>query len=121
MSDSGLNGRRILVVEDEYLIAGDIREALLAVGATVMGPVPSVAQALELIGSEPAPDVAMLDINLRGEEIFAVADKLVELGVPFVFATGYDRSFIPERYDAVPSLLKPIKAHNILAALEPLV
>ena len=121
MTDSGLNGRRILVVEDEYLIAGDIRDALLAAGATVLGPVPSVAQALDLIGSEPTPDGAMLDINLRGEEIFVVADKLVELGVPFIFATGYDRSFIPDRFAAMPSLVKPIKAPDILAALKPLV
>lgn len=113
MSDQDLHGRRILVVEDEYLIADDLQTALEAVGAEVLGPAPSIEDAQSLIASAPAIDAALLDVNVRGEQIFAVADRLAERGVPFVFATGYDQASIPERYSGRPCLEKPIKARQI--------
>jgi CheY-like chemotaxis protein len=84
---SDLKNRRVLVVEDEYIIAAD---------------------ALSLLEREPAPDAAVLDVNLGREKVYPVADALWERGVPFVFATGYDDFVVPDRYVGVPRCEKPI-------------
>src|SRR3712207_5255758 len=89
-TSSTFRGRRVLVVEDEYLLAEDLRDELEGEGAIVLGPVPSVAEALELLRSGPKPYMAIVDINLQGEMVWPVADRLREMGVPFIFATGYD-------------------------------
>jgi CheY-like chemotaxis protein len=110
--------RRILVVEDEYFIAEELREALDRLGATVVGPVPTGEKALALLKSEPI-DMAVLDINLRGEMSFAVADALEERGIPFVFATGYDHTAVPERYRDIPHWAKPFDPEQlVLTALD---
>ncbi|XYD12106.1 response regulator (plasmid) [Methylobacterium sp. NMS12] len=84
-----LVGRRVLVVEDEYLIAMEVKRWLLAAGADVVGPVPSVVQALDLIEDQGTLDAAVLDVNLGGGDmVFPVADALRALGVPYLFATG---------------------------------
>lgn len=120
MAELSLSGLHILVVEDEYLIADDIRDLLDAQGARVLGPVPSVEAALVEINSDQTLDAAILDINLRGTMVFDVADALTARDIPFLFATGYDRSAIPDRFDAVPRAEKPLKARHIIAALEAL-
>lgn len=112
-----LRGRRVLVVEDEYLLAEDVGEELERQGATVVGPVPSVRDALALLASEPAPHAAILDINLGGEMAYPVADALRARGIPFVFATGYDAEAIPETYAGVPRIEKPVLLREITAAL----
>ena len=66
-TSSSFRGRRVLVVKDEYMLAEDLREELERAGAIVLGPVPTVAEALELLRSESLPFMAMLDINLQGE------------------------------------------------------
>lgn len=121
IAEHDLAGCRILVAEDEYLIADDIREALTDAGVEVLGPVATVEEAASLIAADPRIDAALLDINLRGTQIFAVADTLLERGVPFVFVTGYDRWAIPERFNDTPRLEKPIKVRQIAALLAPLV
>jgi hypothetical protein len=73
MPDLCLEGRRILVAEDEYLIAFDVRDALVHAGAEVLGPVPSVDDAAALLERETDIDAAVLDVNLRGDMVFAVA------------------------------------------------
>jgi CheY-like chemotaxis protein len=105
---SSFKGRRVLVVEDEYVLAQDLREELERVGAQVMGPVATVADALALLGSGPAPYMAILDINLGGEMVYPVADALRDRDIPFIFATGYDAADIPEAYGNVPRAEKPI-------------
>ncbi len=80
-----------------------------------MGPAPTIADALALVAAEPL-DGALLDVNLRGEEAFSVADALVERRVPFVFATGYSAEAIPERHRAVPRCEKPVRAAALVAA-----
>ena len=120
MSDHQLEGCRILVVEDEYLIADDMRGALLDAGAEVLGPVPTVDAAMSLVAAEPRLDAALLDINLGGTMVFDLADTLTSRAVPFVFATGYDDSAIPDRFANVPRLEKPVKLRKVLAALGPL-
>ncbi len=104
-----LRGRRVLVVEDEYLLAEDLRQELERQGAEVLGPVPTVAEALELLATGPAPSIAILDINLQGEMAFPVADALRERAIPFVFATGYDAQAIPPAYADVPRMEKPLE------------
>ena len=105
---STLIGRRVLVVEDEYFQADDMARLLRSLGAEVIGPVGEVQDALELIDAGNPVDLAVLDINLRGEMIYPAADKLRSRAIPFVFASGYDRTPIPDRYRDVPLLEKPV-------------
>jgi CheY-like chemotaxis protein len=117
MPDTGLEGRNILVVEDEYLIADDICDALINAGATVLGPCPTVETAAQLVAEQAVIDGALLDINLAGTMVFEVADKLIERGVPFAFATGYDRASIPDRFADVPRLEKPLRVAQVATVL----
>ncbi len=114
---SAVRGRRILVVEDEYVLAQDLRLELEDAGAEVLGPAPSVAEALALLAREAPPDAAILDVNLGGELVFPVAEALRERGVPFMFATGYDRSSLPPAYADVPRCEKPFDVGRCLRAL----
>ncbi|MFZ3485498.1 response regulator [Sphingomonas sp. 3-13AW] len=120
MIDDCLRNRRILVAEDEYLIADDLRDALTAAGAEVLGPFPTVTDAIAFVDAGTAIDAAVLDINLRGDMIFPVADALRARGVPFVFATGYDEWSLPERFSGATRLEKPVSAHRVTAAIRPL-
>jgi DNA-binding response OmpR family regulator len=115
--DDALGGKRILVVEDEYYIADDIVRALRSRGADVVGPFATLAQA-ERIMDKGALDFAVLDINLRGEMSYPVADRLAALGVPFLFATGYSIEAIPDRFSTIPTLQKPVDP-DMLARLIP--
>ncbi len=108
--------RRVLVVEDDYFIAKGLVRQLRASGIDVLGPAATVADALALIGVEPL-NGAVLDINLRGDFVFPVADALIERGVPFIFATGYGSATIPERYSGVTRCEKPSEPEVILSAL----
>lgn len=120
MAEQNLQGCRVLVVEDEYLLADDLSHALADVGVHVLGPVASVEDGLKLIGSESSIDAAVLDVNLRGDMIYPVADALNARGVPFAFATGYDQWSLPERFSDAVRLEKPLKAHKIAAAIGPM-
>jgi CheY-like chemotaxis protein len=83
-----LKGKRILVVEDEALIAVMVEDMLTDMGSVVVGPAATIEQALALARSEDI-DGAVLDVNVRGERIDPVADALSARGVPMLFATGY--------------------------------
>ena len=111
-----MTGKRVLVVEDDYFIAKGLARSLKALGADVLGPVATVADALELIGAEPL-DGAVLDIKLRGDFIYPVADALTERDVPFIFATGYSSGAIPERYAAIVRCVKPVEPDAFIQAL----
>ena len=121
MVDQVLRGCRVLVVEDEYLLADDLSLALSSAGADVLGPVPSIAEATAEIAAGRRIDLAVLDVNLRGDMVFPVADALVERGIPFAFATGYDSGSLPDRFSAVPRFEKPFKASRIAEILVPLI
>jgi DNA-binding response OmpR family regulator len=114
---SRLTGRRILVVEDEALIAMLVEDALLDAGAVVLGPAATVEEALELFETEQ-PDAAVLDINLAGQASIPVADRLSAGAVPFVVATGYGAAGLPDRHRGVPVLAKPYDPRELIAALE---
>lgn len=111
-----LEGRAILVVEDDYMIAQDVRDGLEQAGATVLGPVPSVREAFHLIESEPRMDAAVLDVNLGDEKSFPIAEALEAKAVPFLFATGYNSSDIPDEWRRATVVMKPLR----VAALEQL-
>jgi CheY-like chemotaxis protein len=109
--------RRTLVVEDEYLIADDLQHELEKLGMVVIGPAPTVAMALRLLDATPVLDGAILDIDLRGETSFPVADALRERGIPFVFTTGYATSMIPEPYRSMPRFEKPVSMQEVVLAI----
>src|SRR4051794_16359942 len=111
-----LTGRQILVVEDEYLLAQDIAAELRRCGAAVLGPVATIQAAADLIARQRI-DAAVLDVNLQGDLVYPVADALTERNVPYVFATGYDRTAVPSRYSHIPLLQKPIEATRIASLL----
>lgn len=109
-------GQRVLIVEDEYLLANETRRRLVKLGAIVIGPTARVDQALELIQDEDV-DAAILDVHLDGEMVFPVAERLDELKIPYVFATGYDPSIIPARFTGFVLCEKPIEIERIARAL----
>ncbi len=112
-----IEGMRVLVVEDEPLIAMDLGSALRGAGCEVVGPVSRLDRALRHV-DEGGLDAAVLDINLGGETVFALADVLALRDVPFVFLTGYDRSALPERLRDRPLSGKPFSSRSLLALLE---
>lgn len=121
MTDTLLAGRRILIVEDEYLVATALADELCDDAAEVVGPAPSVQRAMALIVDAAELDVAVLDVNLGGELVYPVADALETRGVPFVLVTGYDRDAIPERYREMPVLEKPVETRAVVAAIRRLI
>ncbi len=115
-----LDGRRILVIEDEHIVAEALSRCLRTCGAEIVGPAATVEQALKLLETTHQIDGALLDIDLRGIRAYAVADRLIARGVPFVFATGYETT-IPERYRHVTVIQKPFDVAETAAALFPVV
>ncbi|MBI1692061.1 MULTISPECIES: response regulator [Methylorubrum] len=112
-----LNGRRILVVEDEYIIAIQMKRWLQDAGAEVIGPVPSVERALDLI-EDGGIDAAVLDLNLGGRRTaLPIADRLGMLGVPHLFATGDVRMPHAAGYDDRPRLEKPFVETELVRAI----
>jgi CheY-like chemotaxis protein len=114
---SMLEGRRVLVVEDEYVIAVDLARALEDLGATVIGPAASVADALGFVAEDSALDFAILDVNLGIEKVFPVAEVLRARGVPFIFTTGYEQWLIPSAYADAPRFEKPVDTRVLARAL----
>jgi len=113
---SSLRGMRILIVEDEYLIADDVARYLRRRGAVILGPVPSIEQAERHAGYA---DAAILDVKLNGKLVFPFADELLRRGIPFVFFSGYSPEAIPERLRHVSALRKPIDRDGLFDALFP--
>lgn len=113
-----LRSRRVLVVEDEYMVAEDMQMELESLGAEVIGPAASVDEALAMLG-ENEVEFAIIDVNLGGELAFPVADALKTRGVHFVFTTGYDQSALPLRYAGFPRCEKPIDMRRLTALLMP--
>jgi DNA-binding response OmpR family regulator len=99
-------GSRILVVEDEFLLACSLEEDLTGFGFHVVGPFNTLPKALEAARREDF-QAAVLDVNLNGTMVFPLADALVARGVPIVFLTGYGLAAIPERFRRLPRLAKP--------------
>jgi DNA-binding response OmpR family regulator len=108
---------RVLVVEDEYFIARELVDALKQRGFEVVGAVPDVDRALSAV-SEGWFDVAVLDLNLQDRADFRVADALAAKRIPFLFATGYDASIVPDRFADVLRFEKPYDPDQLINGLK---
>ena len=115
MTDSPLQGLRILVVEDNALLAMTVDSILRSAGADVAGPVGTLSEAEQLASSDETLSGAILDIKLNTEEVWPVARILVGRGVPFVFCSGhFDRDILPDEWSEYPILTKPTRARQIV-------
>jgi two-component SAPR family response regulator len=111
-----LDGLKVLIVEDQFLLADELSLLIEQYGAKVIGPAGTVASALRLLG-EHSPDIALLDVNLGAERVYPVADELLRTGVPFVFMTGYDSDAVDERFSVHPLVEKPVHARLVIQTL----
>jgi CheY-like chemotaxis protein len=116
MKDTSMARPRVLVVEDEYLIRMLLEDMLDDLGYAVAAAVGSITEARDLATTAEF-SVAVLDVNLDGQEIYPIADILIERSLPFVFVTGYGERTLPDRYRDRPALQKPFQAEQLDAAL----
>lgn len=117
MSHPDLAGKRVLLVEDEWLVAVLIEDMLTEAGSVVVGPFARVIEGLAAARTE-AVDVALLDVNVGGEQVFPIAHQLEERGVPFLLLTGYGRAALPKdglHWDAHPKPFDPTQLTACLA------
>lgn len=116
-TDTLLSGLKVLVVEDVFMLAQDLADQLSGAGCTVIGPVPTVQQALDQADST-ALDGAVLDVNLRGDRSFPLAEQLASDGVPFIFLTGYDSvTVFPDQFRDAQKLTKPVDYKMLVEAV----
>lgn len=116
-SDTRSPRRRVLVVEDDYYVADSLALALEAHGFEVLGPVATVKAATDLIAQTKQIDGAVLDVNLKGEPVYPVADELRKRGVSFVFTTGYDATSVARHEPDAVCLEKPVSITQLIDAL----
>lgn len=111
-----LSGVRVLVVEDEGVIAMLLEDMLETLGCEIVGSLAHLAQA-SAVAATVSADVALLDVNLNGEPVFPVAATLIERGIPVVFSTGYGATGIPTDLARHPVLSKPYGINDLERAL----
>ncbi|HEX8839516.1 MAG TPA: response regulator [Sphingomicrobium sp.] len=111
-----LEGARVLVVEDEYLIADDLVRALHAAGGQAVGPAGSLDHARTLLDEEEV-DAAILDLNLHGEMAFPLVSDVQKRGLPCVIMSGYSPESLPESIRHVPNLEKPVDHERVVRSL----
>jgi len=107
---------RVLIVEDEELIAMLVEEFLIEIGCSVVGPATTLTAALPLAGSEQISG-ALLDLNLNGASVYPVADSLAARGIPFIFTTGHASEDIAARHADAPTLTKPFSSRLLRDAM----
>ena len=106
-SPDDIRGRRILIAEDEAMIALDLESVLQDLGCEVIGPVANVEDIVPQCEAHHL-DGALLDINLRGKQVFAVLPQLIEQGLPVIITSGYDDvTLIPQDFRGLPRISKP--------------
>lgn len=111
-----MSARRVLIVEDEMLVAMLLEDMLVEMGFEVVGPALRLQRALE-IAREESFDFAILDVNLATERSYPVADVLRERGIPFIFATGYGSPGLDGSYRDAVTLQKPFEPHQLVHAI----
>jgi CheY-like chemotaxis protein len=118
-SHGPFRGLKVLVVEDDFIVAYDMQSMLEEQGAEVLGPASSVQEARALLASN-APNAAILDVNLNGEYVFPLAEDLRARGVPFLFATAYadDDRLFPATAKSVLRLAKPVLPAVLVSQLK---
>jgi CheY-like chemotaxis protein len=114
------SGFKVFVVEDEFLIRMLLEDMLADLGHEIAAVAGSVNEAVELAKSS-AFDLAILDVNLDGRDVYPVADILTDRGLPFVFVTGYGGRGLPEPYRERPTLQKPFQLEDLRTTLISLV
>ena len=117
MPERTLRDCRILVAEDEYMLAAELRYELAEAGAIVIGPAPTVVAATALVEAETHLDGAILDLNLGGEMVYPLAELLIERDVSLIFTTGYDATAIPDRFRSIVRCEKPIDLRKVTQAI----
>ena len=119
-NDPQLNGLRVIVVEDETLLAMLLEDMLAELGCEVLWTAHRVGKALELM-AQSTPDAAVLDVNIAGDPVYPVAQALIERDIPFVFATGYGTRGLDDSWRDRPIVQKPFQmehlSRGLLAAL----
>lgn len=110
-------GRRVLVVEDEFMLAAELADQLHDAGMIVVGPASTLTEGQMLSRSTDGIDGAVLDISLHGQMVFPLAEELLKRNIPFVFATGYDGGIIPGRFDHIERHSKPVYVDRVIAAI----
>lgn len=111
-----LKGLRLLLVEDEALVAMLVQDIISDAGAIVVCAAPNVDAAISVLDTESV-DGAILDVNLSGELVDPVADELIARNIPFMFLTGYGRSGISDRFPDAIVVTKPFEDAQLLAAV----
>jgi CheY-like chemotaxis protein len=111
-----LRNKRVLVVEDEALIAMLAEEMLVELGCIHHATAPTIPKALPLVEAGGF-DLALLDVNVARERVFPVADALIARSIPFAFASGYGEEGLPEAYASRPMIGKPYSAEDLERAL----
>jgi len=120
--DSILEGKRVLLIEDEALVAMLVEDMLADEGCVVAASATRLPEAVLAANDTSIEiDLAILDVNLAGEPVFAVAEALAARGVPFAFATGYGAGGLPDVWKSRPTLQKPFTASDVRVVLESIV
>ena len=113
-----LEGYRILVVEDDFLVAEVLIDILEDAGAVVVGPYGWLNEGVDAVTENDVTlDCAVLDINLHGLKSYPIADALKARNIPFVFTTGYSGEALPDAYRSFPRCEKPFNQDQLIAAL----
>jgi CheY-like chemotaxis protein len=115
--NSALASKRVLVVEDELLVSMLIEDVLVGAGCRVVGPLTNLSDAILAARNEAVIDIALLDVNLRGEKVYPVADILTERGIPFVFLSGYGKTAIPNDRPNWRVCSKPFSPNDLIEIL----
>ena len=110
-----MHGKKVLIVEDDFLTAEGLSHTFADFGFTVVGPVDTAERAVRLIGQQP-PDGALLDVRLRDGSAVEVAKVLRERGVPFVVMSGYSRDTLPPELKNAPFIAKPMAESELIDA-----
>jgi two-component SAPR family response regulator len=117
MSAPTLAQARVLIVEDDYVVASALRYLIESYDGVVIGIVPSVDRADTLLRTAPA-DIAVLDINLQGSSVAPLAEHLRSQGTPFVFVTGYAApALLPDTLRSYPLFPKPVEGERLIATM----
>jgi two-component SAPR family response regulator len=113
---SSLEGLRVFIVEDEALVAMNLEMILEDLGCLVVGPAMRFDRAEEMVDGDLAADIAILDVNVSGKQVFPLAHRLADR-MPVIFATGYDQSGIPAEWHSRPMLQKPYTSDEVMRVL----
>ncbi len=116
VSSHPLKGIRVLIAEDQMIVAIELEDMLQEAGCEVIGPATTLESAMDL-ANRTTPDAAVLDVNLDGTRSYALAEMLQARGIPVILATGYGASRLPERWQQVPRLEKPFTGTGLQALL----